>query len=407
MKILIVEDDVNKLRNIAAAIVEVEGIEFGDIESLTDATAAKRLLRNRSFDLLVLDLHLPDRIDLAPTPSGGVDFMRSLTSRQDFFVPTHVVAISGNSDALAAAVEDVGELWGVIRYDPTSTRWREQLQTRVRYAQAAWRSMLGRPRETRPCDVAILTALNEELDAILRLPLAWSQFKPDGDGTRYHEATVVTERGPMRLVAATASRMGMAASAAHASKMIDLYRPRYLVIAGVTGGVRGRVNLGDILIADPSYDWGSGKHEFVNGQKVFAPNPDQLRLNPDLRPELIKASKDQNLLSAIRASFPGNKPDHPLECHVEAVGSGAAVLSDAAIIDDLKAHNRKLHGVEMEIYGVMMAAEVCAKPRPLAFSVKSVSDFADPTKADDVRPYALHASANFILRFITDYLGSR
>ncbi|RJF90299.1 response regulator [Sphingomonas cavernae] len=406
MKILIVEDDASKLRNIAAALTEIDGIGLDDIASLTDAAAAKRLLRERNVDLIVLDLHLPDRIDLPPTPTGGLDFMRSISSRPDFFVPTHVVAISGNSDALSTAAEDVGELWGVIRYDPTSTQWRDQLKSRVRYAQAAWRSMVGRPRETRPGDVAILTALNEELDAILRLPLEWSQFKPEGDGTRYHEATIETGNGPMRLVAATASRMGMAATAALASKMIDLYRPSYLVMAGVTGGVRGRVNLGDILIADPSYDWGSGKYEIVDGQQEFAPNPDQLRLDPDLRPDLVKASKDSTLLSAIRSSYPGTKPDHPLECHVEAVGSGAAVLSDAAIVEDIKSHNRKLHGVEMEIYGLMMAAEICAKPRPLAFSVKAVSDFADPTKADDVRPYALYASANFILRFVTDYLGA-
>jgi nucleoside phosphorylase len=407
MKILIVEDDTTKLRNIAATLTEIDGIAIDDITSLTDAAAAKRLLRERNVDLIVLDLHLPDRIDLPATLTGGLDFMRSISRRPDFFVPTHVVAISGNPDALSAAAEDVGELWGVIRYDPTSTQWRDQLKSRVRYAQAAWRSMVGRPRETRLGDVAILTALNEELDAVLRLPLGWSEFKPEGDGTRYHEATVETDRGPMRLVAATASRMGMAAAAALASKMIDLYRPSHLVMAGVTGGVRGRVNLGDILVADPSYDWGSGKYEIVDEKQEFAPNPDQLRLHPDLRPELVKASKDEALLSAIRTSYPGTKPDYPLECHVEAVGSGAAVLSDAAIVNDIKSHNRKLYGVEMEIYGMMMAAEMCAKPRPLAFSAKAVCDFADPTKGDDLRPYALHASANFILKFVTDYLGAR
>jgi len=407
MKILIVEDDTAKLRNIAAALTEIDGITLDDITSLTDATAAKRLLRESNVDLIVLDLHLPDRIDLPATPTGGLDFMRSISKRPDFFVPTHVVAISGNPDSLSAAAEDVGELWGVIRYDPTSTQWRDQLKSRVRYAQAAWRSMVGRPRETRRGDVAILTALNEELDAILRLPLEWSEFRPEGDGTRYYEATIETGKGPMRLVAATASRMGMAAAAVLASKTIDLYRPSYLVMGGVTGGVRNRVNLGDILVADPSYDWGSGKYEIVDGKPEFAPNPDQLRVHPDLRPELVKASKDKLLLSAIRASFPGAKPNHELECHVEAVGTGAAVLSDAAMVDGIKFHNRKLYGVEMEIYGLMMAAEICAKPRPLAFSVKAVSDFADPTKDDDIRPYALHASANFILRFVTDYIGAR
>jgi len=406
MKILVVEDDVTKLRNIASALAEVEGISLDDITSETDAAGAKRFLMERNVDLIVLDLHLPDRIDLPPKASGGLDFMRSISTRPNFFVPTHVVAISGNTEALSAVSDDAAELWGVIRYDPTSNRWRDQLKSRVRYAQAAWRSAIGRPRETRPCEIAILTALDEELAGILRLPLAWRQFKPEGDGTRYHEATVETAKGPMRLAAATASRMGMAATASLASKMIDIYRPRYLVMAGVTGGVRGRVKLGDILIADPSYDWGSGKYETVDGKRNFLPNPDQLRLHPDIRPELVKASKDAAMLGEIRVSFAGSKPDNPLECHVEAVGSGAAVLSDTAMVDGIKAHNRKLHGVEMEIYGLMMAAEICAKPRPLAFSVKAVSDFADHTKADDVRPYAIHVSSRFILKFVTDYLGA-
>lgn len=405
MKILIVEDDADKARNIAGVLVEIDGISIHDIENLSDATAAKRVLRERNFDLIVLDLHLPERIDLAPTPTGGLDFMRSISTRPDFFVPTHVVAISGNPTALATADKDVGELWGVIRYDPTSMAWRDQLKNRVRYALSAWRSMLGRPRETRLGDVAIITALNEELEAVLRLPLAWTEFKPEGDGTLYHEATIDTHKGPKRLIAATCSRMGMAATAALSSKIIDLYRPSYLVMAGITGGVRGRVKLGDILIADPSYDWGSGKYEIVDGKPAFAPNPDQLRIHPDLRPELVRASKDAGLLGTIRSSFPGVKPDYPLECHVEAVGSGAAVLSDAAVVDGIKLHNRKLHGVEMEIFGMMMAAEVCAKPRPLAFSAKAVSDFADPTKGDDARPYALHTSANFILNFIKEYVG--
>ena len=263
---------------------------------------------------------------------------------------------------------------------------------------------IGRPRETRTGDVAILTALDEELAAILRLPLAWTEFKPEADGTRYYEATVETASGPLRLVAATASRMGMAATACLASKMIDMYRPRYLVMAGVTGGVRGRVHLGDILVADPSYDWGSGKYEISNEGPAFSPNPDQLRLAPDLGLDLVKASKDETMLGEIRAAFAGSKPDTPLQCHVEAVASGAAVLGDVAIVDGIKLHNRKQHGIKMEIYGLMMAAEMCAKPRPLAFPVKAVSDFADPTKSDDVRPYALHASANFILRFVTEYL---
>jgi nucleoside phosphorylase/CheY-like chemotaxis protein len=407
MKILVVEDDTNKLRHIVGALTEVDGVALEDIEHASDAAGAKRFLRDQNVDLIVLDLHLPDRIDLPPQPSGGLEFVRSIATRPSFFVPTHVVAISGNPEALAVSGEDAGELWGVIRYDATSELWRDQLKTRVRYALAAWKSMVGRPRETRRCDVAILTALDDELGGVLRLPLHWREYRPEGDGTIYYEADLTDGGKPLRLVAATASRMGMAACAALASKVIDTYRPRHLAMAGVTGGIRGRVQLGDLLVADPSWDWGSGKYEVVNGRPRFAANPDQLRLSADIRSLLIESTRDAALLATIRSSFPGPKPQHPIEAHVEAVASGASVLGDEKVVEAIKEQHRKLHGVEMEIYGLMMAAETCSRPRPIAFGAKAVSDFADTTKNDDLRAYAIHVSANFILNFIATHLRRR
>lgn len=404
MKILVVEDDVHKLRRIVEALVEVDGVGLDDIAQVSDAARAKGHLREHLIDLIVLDLHLPDRIDLPPRVDGGLDFMRSISTRPSFFVPSHVVTVSGNSEAVEASAGATGELWGVIRYDATSDDWKKPLKGRVRYALAASKSSLGRPRATRPCDVAIVTALSEELEGVLRLPLNWREYRFDGDGTIYHEADLAASGGRGVLVAATANRMGMAATASLASKMIDAYRPRYLCMTGISGGIRGRVDLGDILVADPSWDWGSGKYEVVAGKPHFAASPDQLRLSSDIRDKLVIASRDDALLSRIRSSFPGTKPASALRCHVEAVASGAAVLGDDAVVEEIKLQHRKLHGVEMEIYGLMMAAEICAQPRPVAFAVKAVSDFADTTKNDDVRGYAIHVSASFLFEFLTHHL---
>lgn len=406
MKILVVEDDTNKLRNIVSVLTEIDGVELDDINQVSDAVRAKRHLQDSHVDVIVLDLHLPDRIDLAARASGGLEFIRSIMTRPNFFVPNHVVAISGNSEALESAGSEAGEIWGVIRYDATSNDWREQLKARVRYAQAAWRSMIGRPREARACDLAIITALEEELSAVLRLPMTWSEHQFDGDGTIYHEATLELGGQKLRIAAATASRMGMAATAVLATKIIEAYRPRFICMAGLIGGIRGRVELGDIVIADPSWDWGSGKYEVVEGKPRFSANPEQLRISADIRPKLKQASNDDALLSAVKSSFPGNRPTYSLSCHVEAVASGAAVLGDEAVVEEIKRQNRKLHGVEMEIYGLMMAADTCSKPRPVAFSAKAVSDFADTTKDDDHRSYATHVSANFIFEFVKRYLMS-
>lgn len=407
MRILVVEDDSAKLRNIVSVLIEIDGILPENIDSVSDATQAKRFLRDHEVQLLVLDLHLPDRVDLPPQVAGGLNFIRSISSRPSFFVPPHVIAMTGNDDAYASHQEDAGELWGIIRYEASETQWRQQLANRVRYALAAWRSAQGRARETLPCDIAIITALSDELDGLLHHPLGWSERRIDGDGTIYHEGLIEADNGCFRVISATAGRMGMAAAAALSSKIIDLYRPQYIAMSGISGGIRGRVQLGDVLIADPSWDWGSGKYEVVDGQPRFAASPDQLRLSPDIRPLLVSASKNQQLLSSLRNSFSGLAPAHPLNGHVEAVASGASVLGDESVVESIKAQNRKLHGVEMEIYGLMMAAESCSRPRPIAFSAKAVSDFADTTKDDDHRSYAIHVSSGFVIEFVRRYLIGR
>lgn len=274
------------------------------------------------------------------------------------------------------------------------------------YICAALNSSVGRPRRTRPCDIALVTALDDELAGVRQLPFDWKEHYSEGDGTTYYEATMQVGNVSKRLVAATSSRMGMAAAASLSSKIIDLYRPSHIIMTGITGGIRGRVQLGDILVADPSWDWGSGKYEVIDGKPRFSANPDQLRISPDVRPMLIQASKDNELLASVRSSFPGNKPVQTLACHVEAVASGASVLGDEAVVEEIKKQNRKLHGVEMEIYGLMMAAETCSRPRPLVFAAKAVSDFAVTTKDDDYRADAIHVSANFAYRFIEKYLMS-
>ncbi len=64
-------------------------------------------------------------------------------------------------------------------------------------------------------------------------------------------------------------------------------------------------------------------------------------------------------------------------------------------------NNRKLIGIDMEIYGLFYAAKSFAYlNKPIAFAVKSLSDFADHSKNDKYRMYAAHTSAQFIYQFI-------
>ncbi len=108
-------------------------------------------------------------------------------------------------------------------------------------------------------------------------------------------------------------------------------------------------------------------------------------------------------MERIRTGWKGEKPQE-LKALVGPVASGAAVLAWRPAMEEIAKQHRKLIGVEMETYGVFMAARVCSHPRPLAFSAKSICDFGDESKQDGYQRYAAFTSAQFLFEFAKAYL---
>jgi len=66
---------------------------------------------------------------------------------------------------------------------------------------------------------------------------------------------------------------------------------------------------------------------------------------------------------------------------------------------------RKLLGVEMEVYGVYAAAAYSNRPKPAVFAMKAVCDFGDEKKDDAHQAYAAYTSANALKGFVEAYFS--
>jgi nucleoside phosphorylase len=80
------------------------------------------------------------------------------------------------------------------------------------------------------------------------------------------------------------------------------------------------------------------------------------------------------------------------------------LLADGITTERIKQQHRQLLGIEMETYGVFAAAEEATDPRPIAFSMKSVVDFADANKDDCFQKYASFTSAQALKYFVENFL---
>jgi nucleoside phosphorylase len=175
---------------------------------------------------------------------------------------------------------------------------------------------------------------------------------------------------------------------------------------GIAAGTHsGGKQFGDILVADPSVDYNSGKVVMANGIREFQPDPYPIGLNPRLRSVLQKYRGSHPLFGEIRTGWKGAVPTELNHLHVGPLGAADQVIDDSTRILEIQKNWRKLIGVEMETYGVYRAVHEAPEPKPRVVSFKAVCDFA-AEKSDSWQEYAAFMAAEFAIEFLRREWGA-
>lgn len=259
--------------------------------------------------------------------------------------------------------------------------------------------------ESYKTDVGIICALNvPELTAVLNAlggSAKWKEVGDSGYSHVYRETSLTTAEGQkLRVVATTSTSMGLTAAAIVATQLVLQFRPRLVAMIGIAAGTRsGGKEFGDVLVADPSVDYNSGKVVLENGIRDFQPDPYPISLNPRLRSVLQKYQSHPSIFEELRNRWHGTLPRGANRIHVGPVGAADQVIDDATRILEIQKQWRKLIGVEMETYGVYRAVNESPEPRPRVVSFKAVCDFA-AEKSDNWQEYAAFIAAEFAIEFL-------
>jgi nucleoside phosphorylase/CheY-like chemotaxis protein len=401
LKILIVEDSQEKAKKIFN--VCKRHVDAGsEIEILPSVELALKHMQKHETDLLLLDIQLPFRYGEKAKIDGGITLLKRMFESDKYLKPDHVIGITQYDSTISQFEVFFKEylIW-LIFYDKRSTEWEVLLQKKLSYLESV-RAIGEIDIGQYGVDVAILTALNDpELDAVLRLPFDWQRKRIVGDHQLYYAGVMMTEKGrDVTVICASSDMMGMPAASALAMKMCIQFKPRLLTMCGIMAGIRGEVHIGDVIVSDPVWDYGSGKWAIEDNEKTFLPAPNQLRLDSSLRANALEMNADVPELQRIISLWPAGKTEHGLSVKIGPVGSGAAVLASDEAVNEVKKQHRKLTGIEMEAYGVFLACDFAPEPKPKALVIKGVSDYADEHKDDSYRQYAAYVSAQILSKIL-------
>ena len=250
-------------------------------------------------------------------------------------------------------------------------------------------------------DFVIITPLEEEREAMLAHLGKPNRLPPANDDIRvYYPATI-----PVTFTDGTVSEyevvltdlleMGRVEAANAVGDAIRRWRPRYVILVGIAGGLsKAGVQVGDVLISEQIADYELQKlteEKTLTRWSVHRASPALLAAAKQLRPEdwqrFIREPRPQ-------AGTP--------QRHFGPICTGDKVVANG-LLDQYREVWTKLIGVEMEAGGVASAAFQAASA-PGFLMVRGVSDLADPDK-DKVqtaswRAYACDVAAAYVEAFL-------
>ena len=390
ISILIVEDDASKLSSIRTVIEESRlGRVCVDVSDCVNH--ARDQLGSRKYDLVILDLAIPIVTNCQADPNGGVTLLEDIDKTDCLIRPSFIVGLTAFKELSDAFQEQFSSrLWSLEIYDPATGLWKIRLSAKIRY-------ITGGTRQTYKSDACIVTALEApELDSVMQWGAHWNRPESLDETTYVYSGKLPAGDTELEIRAACCSRKGMVAAALLTAKLILECRPRIVIMCGICAGVPQKSEIGDVLVADPCWNWQDGRLEPET--TLFSPH--QLDLAPELQARIRILARDLNLRVRATQTFGGVKPNRIPNIILGPLATGSAVIADGAILKGIARQHRDLIGADMEAYGVYAAALDTSWPKPLSVAMKSVCDFGNEEKDNRYQAFAAHMSGFVACAFL-------
>ena len=355
MRILIIDDSADKLRRLLT-VLQSSGVDRASIDVSRSSADALAKLRGTSYDIAILDLLLPARDEDEARLETSLDLLREINEHDELRKPAHLIGFTAYPDAEAAAQPYFSKtLWTVVRFDPTSDAWEEQFRRVVEYVESA--SVQPRTR-VYEVDLCILTALQvPELAAVHNIPWRWEPPEPMDDSTFVRRGRFSSNGHEFQAISACAPRMGNVAAALLTAKVIERYKPRFVVMAGICAGIKLKVNLGDVVLFSPCWEWASGKVVPDEDEGSYLePAPHQIPVAEFVLARAEQFRADGNYWLTLRDGFPSQVDGLP-KLVIAPAASGPSIVAYGDYAESLKLQHRKLTAIDMEAYGLTSAAQ--------------------------------------------------
>ena len=382
MNILLVEDTQQKLDDIREVIVGgASGSEFV-IRTADSVNAALRALGEQRFDLVVVDLVLPQLSGSPETQDTTAQWCEHIENSSSTKLSSWMALTSYSELATEAWRSFARHGVAVVEFD-AGGGWRRVVRSKVKELFV-----------NRPLDFVVICALEKEKRGFRHCPEVVLGEAFTSGGLDCQSVLMSDLRG----VIVVLSRPGLISSAIETVKATESFRPKAVAMSGICGGVSGESKLGDLVVPEVSWNYQAGKIK----DGVFKPELVQTPLPPKTRAKLRQLANDA-VSRELREGLFHSELGQAVIISSPMV-SGSQVVADAELVAEIESQSRKIGALDMEVASVFSAAYNFFNGGGVFFAAKTVVDLADVAKDDRYHEYGCVLSARFVVKALRSLL---
>ena len=408
LDILIIDDKEQKIEALRQVIRPLFAEKKMVLDSASTIAEAREMMRERSYDLVILDMVIPELQDGEPSHDAGSEFLDEVFENDDVQKPLQIIGLTEYEEEFNQQQAQFRDrLWFLLFYSQKDQRWKTVLKNKVLQLFKMKRDFVDNLEGRNKFDVGVICAISEEFEQLQKAfdGCKWEDYRLSDLSWLFRITTVTTSSmRELRVIAACAEQPGVCSTSILATALYLSARVDSIFMTGITAGVdNGDLRLDDVIIAESVLDYASGKIcEDNDGDISLLKEIHQINASNKLLSYAASLSRDRGVCDDLNSLFRDlNLKDgrDNVQFRTAKTVCGPFVVASGAVIEDLKSDDRKVQALDMEGYGLYLTAH---KLERNALWIKAVCDFADKHKGDGHHKCCAYASAAFLYKLLRE-----
>ena len=406
LDVLIIDDKEQKIDNLRKVITSIsDEINVEEAQTIVDA---RDKMRDVAYDLVILDMVIPELEGDEPSRTGGADFLTEIYENDDIKRPLQVIGLTEYEEEFSQQKEEFRDrLWYLLFYSQRDMKWRKALKDKVIQLAGMKRDFVRALTERNKYDVGIICALSEEFEQMQKAfdGCEWEDCRLEGLPWLFRTTTVATSSlKDLRVIAACAEHPGVCATSVMATALYTVAHVDAIFMTGFAAGIKNEdIRLDDVIIAESVSDYATGKlAETEMGELNWLKEIHQVNANSQLLSVASSLTRDEGVKNDINVEL-RNKNLKTERDNVQFSAAktvcGPFVIASEQIVEALKADDRKFQAIDMEGFGLYLTADTLERK---ALWIKAISDFGDNGKDNSRHKCCAYVSAAFLYQLLRE-----